>query len=240
MRTITAVFIVFSLVGAATGEDLIDDEQRLLEVVRTAVHEAVGDVESGEISVEMEQGAVTLSGELNRLSHVIAARNAAAKIPGVIEIDLEVDVATAIFDDDMIEDGILRAFQTRHGLTGDRIEVDSTDGEATLSGEVKRGALKLLAEKLATDVDGVVSITNEITTRDKSDKKIRAALKGALNEADHHGFADVHFKVHGGYVSLSGTVPLLIHAYNAENAARSVDGVAEVDADLEVVPPTSR
>lgn len=237
MRYLMTAILVLTSAVSIGAEDLIREDRERLREIRALVHEAVGDMESGEISVELDRGVVTLSGELNRLSHLDGARYAAAEVPGVLEIRSEVDVATAIFDADMIEDAVLEVFRTNYDLAALGLEVDSAQGEVTLTGEAPDGNLKLLAESMAAGVDGVVSVVNEISTPYSSDKDIQGVLNALLEGAETQAVEDVRATVSGGYVSMEGTVPLLVYAYLARDAARAVNGVSEVTLAIEVIPP---
>ena len=233
----TLALLLLTFAGPLQSQDLIDDERELEREIQVLVHQAVGDIESDEVTVEFEKGVATLTGELNRLSHVWNAIYAAAEAPGVVEVVSELNVATAIFDADMVEDNVLRAFRVNPDLAGLGLEVDYAQGEITLSGETPDGALKLAAENTAAGGDGVQSIVNEIATPYHSDEQILGILEMLLTESRTDATDDLRVEVSGGYVTLRGTVPLLIYAYLSRDAARAVDGVADVDLDITVIPP---
>ena len=237
-RLTTALpLLVFALTAPLGAQDLIDDERELERAIEALVHEALPDIEADEVTANLEGGVVTLTGELNRLAHVQNAMYAAAEAPGVVEVVSELGVATAIFDADMVEQNVLRAFRTNPNLAGLGLEVDCVQGEVTLTGEVPDGATKLLAETTAAGVDGVQSLVNEIATPYHSDEQILDILNLLLEESRTAATEDLSVEVSGGYVTVSGTVPALIYAYLARDAARAVDGVVEGDLAVDVVPP---
>lgn len=238
MRTITtvALALVTALAVPLQAEDLIQEDRELLAEIQALVHKAVGDMEVSEISVAFDEGVVTLTGELNRLSYIENARYAAAEVPGVVEVVSEVEVATAIFDPEMVEKNVLRAFRQNPDLAGSDLGADCVQGEVTLSGDVADGALKELAATTASGVDGVQSIVNEIATPYHSDEQILGVLNALLAGSQTNAFDDVSVEVSGGYVTLRGTAPLLIYAYLARDAALAVDGVTDVALAIDVIP----
>jgi osmotically-inducible protein OsmY len=109
-----------------------------------------------------------------------------------------------------------------------KINVDTKDGAVTLTGEVGEAAAKAKAETIAKGVEGVKSVTNNITVKPPApvapppaagnDAAIKKAVEDKLAAAKITG---VTVAVDGGVVTLSGTVPKgsMVKAVQAANEA---------------------
>ncbi|HEY2846261.1 MAG TPA: BON domain-containing protein [Pyrinomonadaceae bacterium] len=103
---------------------------------------------------------------------------------------------------------------TADGVSG--VTANVKDGVATLSGEVADVTVKSKAETSAKSVDGVKSVTNNVTlkplpvaTASASDQ----ALEGKINEAwKKAGCTGATVSVKEGIATLSGTVPAAKYA----------------------------
>lgn len=95
------------------------------------------------------------------------------------------------------------------GITG--VTASVKDGVATLAGEVADAAVKSRAETSAKAVEGVKSVTNNVTTRPLPQATPAApdpALTGKINESlKKAGCTGATVTVSGGTVTVSGTVP---------------------------------
>lgn len=72
---------------------------------------------------------------------------------------------------DYVSDSVLTtrvkaAFATQSELSAIAISVETTDGVVTLTGEVDNDAQVELAEKVASDIDGVRRVRNKLTSRE--------------------------------------------------------------------------
>jgi len=121
---------------------------------------------------------------------------------------------------------------TADGVTG--VTATVKDGVATLTGEVKDITVKSKAETSAKSVDGVKSVTNEITlapvpvsTPAASDQ----ALEGKINENwKKAGCTGATVSVKDGVATISGTVPAAkyaqcIQVVNESGALRPVNNL---------------
>lgn len=96
------------------------------------------------------------------------------------------------------------------------------DGIATLTGEVTEASLKTKAASLLKDVEGLKSITNNITVKSplppvtqSMDTQLQSAVKDAIKD-----FEGVEASVTNGVITLTGTIeqsklPTLMQSLNA-------------------------
>jgi hyperosmotically inducible periplasmic protein len=127
------------------------------------------------------------------------------------------------------------------------INVTTSDGEATLTGQVPSEDIKSLAGEIARDTAGVKDVKNEISVDPAAqpstesvhveDLEIRVAILEALAHSRELGGKSIDVKVENRSVTLSGSVETPTQRNGAEQIARAVDGVAGVTNNLVVTNP---
>lgn len=127
------------------------------------------------------------------------------------------------------------------------INVATSDGMATLTGQVPSEDIKSLAGEIARDTAGVRDVKNEISVDPAAqpstesvhveDLEIRVAILEALARSRELGGKNIDVKVENRSVTLSGSVETPTQRNGAEQIARAVDGVAGVTNNLVVTNP---
>ncbi len=127
------------------------------------------------------------------------------------------------------------------------INVTTSDGVATLTGQVPSEDIKSLAGEIARDTAGVRDVKNEISVDPAAqpstesvhveDLEIRVAILEALARSRELGGKNIDVKVENRSVTLSGSVETPTQRNGAEQIARAVDGVAGVTNNLMVTNP---
>jgi len=127
------------------------------------------------------------------------------------------------------------------------INVNTSDGAATLTGQVPSEDIKSLAGEIARDTAGVKDVKNEIAVDPAAqpssesvhveDLEIRVAILEALGHSREIGGKNIEVKVENRSVTLSGSVETPTQRSGAEQIARAVDGVAGVTNNLAVTNP---
>lgn len=117
-------------------------------------------------------------------------------------------------DDAAVITAVKAKLATELGVAAAAIDVDSTDGIVTLQGAVSSAAEKSRAEEVAKAVQGVKSITNNLTVRPpivnatpptvSPDVKLKSDVVAALTK---YGITGVTVDVANGEVTLSGDIP---------------------------------
>lgn len=137
-----------------------------------------------------------------------------------------------------IRDAVAAQLEWDTAVEADAIAVIAKEGVVTLTGYTGHYASKLAAERAAKRVKGVKGVANDIEVRlklDRTDTDIAAdavkALQSRVTVAD-----SVQVTVHHGFVTLTGTVPMLFHRAVAENAMTHVRGVKGVANRIRVMP----
>jgi osmotically-inducible protein OsmY len=113
------------------------------------------------LQVEVQDGLVTLRGEVDDARMRLDARRKAASVRGVLGVVDELE--TPHQDDETIRSHLEKFFSGRLGPRVDgEIEASVSDGRVTLSGEVPRPSSRMDAEDLTWGVNGVVEVRNEL------------------------------------------------------------------------------
>jgi hyperosmotically inducible protein len=132
-------------------------------------------------------------------------------------------------------------------LAGFGINVNTSDGIVTLTGQVPSEDIKSLAGEIARDTAGVKEVKNEVAVDPAAqpsnesvhveDLEIRVAILEALAHSRELGGKNIDVKVENRSVTLSGSVETPTQRSGVEQIARAVDGVAGVTNNLEVTNP---
>ena len=173
MRALAFVFaLTFTPLPAAAAQiSDVDLADRIAATVRGYVHFGIFD----DISIEVENRAVTLTGRVTMpfKRNDIEAR--VAKIDGVRSVTNRVEVLpVSIYDSELRQRLALAiygnpAFRHYASMVTPPIHIIVENGRVTLTGAVFSNVEKVLASSLA-QIPGVMSVKNELKTDMKTDR----------------------------------------------------------------------
>lgn len=193
-----------------------------------------------EIGVAVEDGVVTLYGEVDSYDEMHRVEQAAKEVYGVRAIadGLQVNPTVEhLLRDQQIAMEAVWALETRNNVVPvDRIKLTVRDGWVTLEGEVDREFQREAAEDAVCRHPAVEGIINLIEIRQPvSPGEVQHAIKQTLRrnaEIDAHG---IEVNVDAARVVLTGSVRSWIEREQAEEAARELPGITGVDNQITVV-----
>jgi osmotically-inducible protein OsmY len=204
-------------------------------------------VDASRITVEVNTGKVKLSGTVPSYWARRNAERDAWAMPGVIVVDNQIHVgglATTPSDDEIWSD-IETVFRWNPDINEADIKVSVEGGWVTLEGTVDTLWQKYRAEDLATDVRGILGITNKLSvvpTEDIVDEKMAGEIVAALDRDVNVDINSVDVRVENGVVTLSGTVPTWKARLDAYEKAVFTKGVIDINDNLviqgELASPT--
>lgn len=188
-----------------------------------------------DISVDVTDATVKLSGTVPTYTSLRAAEEDVRYVPGVQKVENKLKVSlpeeiTAPTDDE-IADRISSIFSWHENLRSFKLSLEVERGWVTLQGSVDSYWRKILAEDLAFSVTGVIEVSNEITivpTGDATDKSIAREIKEKIKQRQDLEVENIDVKVANGEVTLSGIARSNSEALAAYDAAIYTRGVTHV------------
>jgi osmotically-inducible protein OsmY len=145
--------------------------------------------------------------------------------------------ATLSDNDVRIRDAVIHQLDWDPEVDASGVGVAAKDGSVTLTGFIDSYSGKLAAERAAKKIRGVRAVANDLQVRlrmTRTDDDIARDAARAL-ELDPLT-AGVQCVVHGGHLTLSGSVPSLFRREHAEQVVRRIRGVAGLVNRIEVEP----
>jgi osmotically-inducible protein OsmY len=192
-------------------------------------------VDASGIQVKVNDGIVTLGGTVPSYGVKEAALFATWKIPGVKQVNNSSSVkfpsSTKMLTDSQIEENIKKQLEWNDSTSKENIHVKVKKGEVILEGQVDAYWKIFRAQKLASDVIGVVDIDNKLTvvpTESVTDQVIATDIINAIDRSYLLNVDDVDVKVKNGVVTLSGNLPSRALCESALEFAYHTYGVKEV------------
>ena len=123
--------------------------------------------------VYVKDGVVSLRGEASSLAQKELTTEYAKDVEGVKDVINEMTVAKSPaksartmgekIDDASITAQVKSSLMSHRSTSALKTKVETTDGIVTVSGTAKNAAEKSLVTKLVTDIDGVISVVNNMT-----------------------------------------------------------------------------
>jgi osmotically-inducible protein OsmY len=196
-------------------------------------------VDSRQIAVFVDGGAVTLRGTVGSFRQKREARRAAERVHGVTDVSNDLEVL--LLTDNRRADAELRGDVLR-ALELDA-EVPSTvdayvdNGVVTLSGTVDRQHQREEAEFVAGNVRGITGLYNDIYLNTPSPYAgdVRASIAKALDRDARIDADNIDVRTSNGTAILTGSVRSWAEHDTAVAAAWAAPGITKVDDRLEVV-----
>lgn len=185
-----------------------------------------------EIGVEVREGIVTLSGQVDSAAKRVSAQQAAHRVAGVLDVanDLVVTPPGTMTDTDI-------AAAVRHALEWDafvpdrRIRSTISSGLVTLEGDVDTFSQRDDAEHAVVKLVGVKGVINRIEVRALPvvPSEVKRAIQLALERHAEREAKAIDVDVQDGNVVLTGTVHSWDEKTAVVGAARGTRGVRHIE-----------
>lgn len=193
---------------------------------------------AAEIGVTAKDGVITLTGTVDSYAKKIEAEHAAKNVAGVTVVVEKIDIVygtSSLTTDNEIAKEVLSALKWKWEVPSDKIKVKIEKGWVTLEGELKWNFQKEAAKSAIKNLTGVLGVSNDITIKSESQDAVEENLiREAISRNWSFNNKDIHVKVDGTRVTLSGIVDSLYQKDEAARIAWNAPGVWSVDNELVV------
>jgi len=189
-------------------------------------------VHAAQIGVEVKDGVVTLDGEVSSYAEKWNAERAAQRVHGVQALAVEMKVKLSAFgrrSDADIAESARNILSWTGPLPTDAIQVLVEGGWLTLSGEVPWQFQRQAAGDSVRNLVGVTGVSNQIAIKPSlTAGVVKTDIDAALKRRATDESKDIDVEVHGGEVTLSGTLHSWAERDLATRAAWGSAGVRHV------------
>ena len=200
-------------------------------------------VDTSDIGISVDEGVVTLRGNVGSYAEKMSAERVALRVFGVKAVadDLSVrPVSGHERTDTEIAQAAVAALKWNAVVPADRITVTVTNGWVTLSGMLEYYYQSAAAERAVRDLTGVKGVSNMIllsapVTAVRSGD-VTAQIEAAFRRSAEVDARRINVNARDGTVILSGHVHSWVERQEAERAAWAAPGVTQVDDRLTIVP----
>lgn len=193
-------------------------------------------IDETRIGVSVEDGVVTLSGEVDSYAKKIAAEKAAKRVKGVRAVAEDIVVSYGLEDektDTEIAKAVVNALQWHASVPAEAIVPKVENGWVYLTGQVRWGYQKESAKNAVKDLAGVKGVINSITISQGIEPlEVKKRIKEAFERSADLEAKGIRVLTTGHTVTLEGTVHSLKEKEEAERVAFNAPGVYEVKNNL--------
>lgn len=193
-------------------------------------------LQDAEIGVQVQNGIVTLFGNVNTYLKKINAEKAVKKVQGVKAVAEDIQVlASSIFcrTDTEIAEDVLHALKANTSVPHENIMVKVEDSAVTLEGQVDWEYQRTLANRAIEPLAGIRLINNNLTLRPvTSTENIKQRILEAFHRNATLDAKQISVDITGTKVILKGIVRSFAEREDAEKAAWCAIGITEVENRL--------
>jgi len=198
-------------------------------------------VEPAEIGVEVDGGIVTLTGTVDSYARRLAAREAAHRVVGVLDVADGIQVrfpGSVERTDTDIAKAVRSSLEWNAFVPHQNILSTVTEGFVTLEGEVGSLREKLDAEAAVRNLAGVHGVRNRlhVAAARANPERIKASIEEALERRAEREAGRIRVEIEDDTVILQGTVRTWPEKQAILGTVSHAPGVREVRDRLSVNP----
>jgi osmotically-inducible protein OsmY len=198
-------------------------------------------VDETDIGVQVRDGVVTLVGSVPVYAKKLAARDAAHRVHGVLDVVDEMQVRVpgiGARSDTEIAHAVRLALEWDAFVPDERITSTVSMGIVTLEGPVDTWAQRADAERAVRGLSGVRGVINQLSVRAKQidATRIKNDIEEALERQAEREARRISVTVREGTVTLTGRIRSWAERNAVDRVAGFAPGVQRVDDRLIVDP----
>lgn len=231
----------------------IPDTEISANVTQALADDPIAD--AWDVVVQVDDGVVTLKGNVNSYAERMAAEDIAMNVKGVRDVWNLIETSIAEVDDDELEEKIESRLAWNTRTAADTIDVEVEDGSVELIGNVASayqqrlawqnawvaGVREVSVDELDVVPESLTAVRDELSEPDGKtvrfgDKEIENAVQVALLRNPRVFPYKPEVSVADNVVTLSGTVGNLKASNSAAQTAFEIRGVRSVVNDISIEP----
>jgi osmotically-inducible protein OsmY len=197
-------------------------------------------VDASDIGVTVDEGVVTLRGDVRTYHERATAERVALRVYGVKAVanDIQVRLSGGFTPTDTgIAQAAVNALSWTTIIPKDAVTVTVSNGWLTLKGTVDWQYQKDTAERKVRDLAGVRGVTNSIVLQPHlKATDVEAKIEAAFRRSAEIDARRINVNVVDGKVVLSGNVHSWAERQEAKQAAWAAPGVVTVEDRMAIVP----
>jgi osmotically-inducible protein OsmY len=197
-------------------------------------------VDASDIGVAVDDGVITLRGNVSTFAEKQAAERVTLRVFGVKAVanDLVVHLPSAYERTDTeIAQAAVHALAWNTAIPASRVTVAVTNGWLTLNGTFEWQYQKDAAARAVRFLMGVKGVTNAIAVEPRvKPLDVRDKIEAAFKRSAEVDARRINVNATDGKVILSGNVRSFAERQEAERAAWAAPGVMQVEDRLAIVP----
>lgn len=198
-------------------------------------------VDETEVGVRVRDGIVTLTGHVGAYPKKLAARDAAHRVYGVLDVVDEITVrlpALLVRTDEDIAKAVRSTLKWDVLVRDDQITTTVSNGIVTLNGTVDSWSARHDVEQAVYRLTGVRSVVNQITVGAVAidAARIKQEIEDALERRAEREAKRIGVSVRDGVVTLTGTLRSWGEKNAVERVASYACGVRRIDDRTTVDP----
>jgi osmotically-inducible protein OsmY len=240
------------VVNPSRGLSAVEHEETAMTIATTkADHQIKADVlnelrwdstvDETEVGVQVKDGIVTLTGNISAYPKKLAARDAAHRVHGVLDVVDDMKIKIPLIwerTDQDVASAVRNALKWDVLVPDDRVTSTVSNGTVTLQGNVDTWMQRYDAENAVHRLTGVKSVTNQINVKAPSidPATIKRQIEEALERQTEREAKRIGVSVRDGVVTLTGALRSWGEKNAIVRAAYYAPGVSRVDDRTTVDP----